>query len=340
MVSSAKRQEPLMLNQILAQTLSGEPRHDWTRADSEALFQAPFNDLIFAAQSIHRRHFDANQVQLAELLSIKTGGCVEDCAYCTQSAHFDTGLKAEKLMSVKAVEAAAQRAKAGGATRFCMGAAWREPKDRDMPALISMVKSVKALGMETCMTLGMLTDSQAGAFAEAGLDYYNHNIDTSPEYYGSIITTRTFDDRLDTLERVRHAGIGVCCGGIVGMGEAESDRIGMLLTLANLPEHPGSVPINALMPGSGTPLEGATPIDALDFVRTIAVARIMMPKSVVRLSAGRENMSDEMQALCLLAGANSIFVGDKLLTAKNPGTRHDENLLSRLGVTPMPAGAR
>ena len=329
-----------MHDPILAQSLAGEPRHNWTRDELDALFQAPFNDLIFTAQSVHRRHFDANQVQMAELLSIKTGGCAEDCAYCTQSAHFDTGLKAEKLMSVKAVEAAAKRAKAGGATRFCMGAAWREPKDRDMPALISMIKTVKALGMETCMTLGMLTDAQASAFGEAGLNYYNHNIDTSPEYYSSIITTRTFEDRLETLERVRRAGINVCCGGIVGMGEAESDRVGMLLTLANLPEHPGSVPINALMPGKGTPLEGAVPIEPIDFVRTIAAARITMPKSVVRLSAGRENMSDELQALCLLAGANSIFIGDKLLTAKNPGMPHDETLLARLGVTPMPTGAR
>jgi biotin synthase len=321
----------------LARAASGEPRNDWKRSEVERLFRAPFSDLVFTAQSVHRRHFDANQVQMAELLSIKTGGCVEDCAYCSQSAHFDTGLKAGRLMNPKAVEAAAKRARANGATRFCMGAAWREPKDRDMPALLEMVSGVKGLGLETCMTLGMLTDSQAQAFSAAGLDYYNHNIDTSPEFYGEIITTRTFDDRLATLERVRAAGIGVCCGGIIGMGESEADRVGMLLVLATLPEHPGSVPINALMPSDGTPLEGAAPIDAIDFVRTIAVARILMPKAVVRLSAGRENMSDEMQALCLLAGANSVFVGDRLLTAKNPGVSHDAALFSRLGVKPMPA---
>jgi biotin synthase len=322
---------------LLAQAAKAEPRNNWSRAEAEAVMRAPFNDLIFTAQSVHRQHFDANEVQMSELLSIKTGGCTEDCAYCSQSAHFDTGLKASKLMPAKAVEAAAKRAKANGATRFCMGAAWREPKDRDMPALIEMVKSVKALGLETCMTLGMLSDDQAAAFGQAGLDYYNHNIDTSPEFYGEIITTRTYDDRLQTLERVRRAGISVCSGGIVGMGEAESDRIGMLLTLANLPEHPGSVPINALMPGEGTPLAAAAPIDPIDFVRTIAAARIMMPRTVVRLSAGRENMSDEMQALCLLAGANSVFVGDKLLTTKNPGVAHDTPLFAKLGVKPMAA---
>jgi len=322
---------------LFAQAAKAEPRNNWSRAEAEAVMRAPFNDLIFTAQSVHRQHFDANEVQMSELLSIKTGGCTEDCAYCSQSAHFDTGLKASKLMPAKAVEAAAKRAKANGATRFCMGAAWREPKDRDMPALIEMVKSVKALGLETCMTLGMLTDAQAEALGDAGLDYYNHNIDTSPEFYGEIITTRTYDDRLQTLERVRRAGIAVCCGGIVGMGEAESDRIGMLLTLANLPEHPGSVPINQLMPGDGTPLASTTPVSPIDFVRTIATARIMMPKTVVRLSAGRENMSDEMQALCLLAGANSVFVGEKLLTTKNPGVAHDAPLFTKLGVKPMAA---
>jgi biotin synthase len=325
------------LASLLAEAAKAEPRTNWSRAEAEALMRAPFNDLIFTAQSVHRRHFDANEVQMSELLSIKTGGCTEDCAYCSQSAHFDTGLKASKLMSARAVEAAAKRAKQNGATRFCMGAAWREPKDRDMPALIEMVKSVKALGLETCMTLGMLTDAQAEALGDAGLDYYNHNIDTSPEFYGEIITTRTYDDRLQTLERVRRAGIAVCCGGIVGMGEAESDRIGMLLTLANLPEHPGSVPINQLMPGDGTPLASTTPVSPIDFVRTIATARIMMPKTVVRLSAGRENMSDEMQALCLLAGANSVFVGEKLLTTKNPGVAHDAPLFTKLGVKPMAA---
>ncbi len=325
-------------SRLLAEAAKAGPRNDWSREEAEAIIGAPFNDLIFTAQSVHRRYFDANEVQMSELLSIKTGGCTEDCAYCSQSAHFDTGLKASKLMSPEAVAAAAKRAKQNGATRFCMGAAWREPKERDMPALIEMVKSVKALGLESCMTLGMLSEAQAVAFGEAGLDYYNHNIDTSPEFYGEIITTRSFDDRLKTLERVRRAGISVCCGGIVGMGEDESDRIGMLLTLANLPEHPGSVPINALMPGEGTPLGGAAPIDPIAFVRTIALARIMMPKSVVRLSAGRENMSDEMQALCLLAGANSVFVGDKLLTTKNPGTAHDAPLFEKLGVKPMAAG--
>ena len=325
------------VSRLLAEAAKAEPRHDWSRAEATAIMRAPFNDLIFTAQSAHRRHFDANEVQMSELLSIKTGGCTEDCAYCSQSAHFETGLKASKLMSPRAVTAAAERAKANGASRFCMGAAWREPKDRDMPALIEMVKSVKALGLETCMTLGMLSESQAGALAEAGLDYYNHNIDTSREFYGEIITTRVFDDRLQTLERVRRAGIGVCCGGIIGMGEAESDRIGMLLTLANLMEHPGSVPINALMPGEGTPLASAAPIDGIDFVRTIATARLMMPKSVVRLSAGRENMSDELQALCLLAGANSVFVGEKLLTTKNPGIAHDAPLFDKLGVKPMRA---
>ncbi|MFZ1989031.1 MAG: biotin synthase BioB [Alphaproteobacteria bacterium] len=323
---------------LLTEAVQAEPRHDWSRAEAEALMRAPFNDLIFIAQSVQRAHFNANEVQMSELLSIKTGGCTEDCAYCSQSAHFETGLKASKLMSAQAVTAAAKRAKENGASRFCMGAAWREPKDRDMPALIEMVKSVKALGLETCMTLGMLSESQASALGEAGLDYYNHNIDTSPEFYGEIITTRTFDDRLQTLECVRRAGIAVCCGGIVGMGETESDRIGMLLTLANLPEHPGSVPINALMPGEGTPLAATSPIDPIDFVRTIALARIMMPKSIVRLSAGRENMSDEMQALCLLAGANSVFVGDKLLTTKNPGLGHDAPLFEKLGVKPMAIG--
>jgi len=316
----------------------GEPRTDWTRGEIAALFGVPFNDLVFTAQRVHRQHFDASQIQMAELLSIKTGGCPEDCAYCSQSAHFDTDIKASRLMTATAVEAAARRAKEQGASRFCMGAAWREPKDRDMPALVEMIGAVKSLGLETCMTLGMLTDAQAQAFAAAGLDYYNHNIDTSPEFYGEIITTRTFADRLATIERVRAAGIGVCCGGIIGMGESLDDRIGMLLVLATLPEHPGSVPINALMPGQGTPLESASPIDPIDFVRTIAATRIVMPRSVVRLSAGREHMSDEMQALCLLAGANSVFVGERLLTAKNPGRPHDSALFARLGVTPMPAG--
>ncbi|MFO1187950.1 MAG: biotin synthase BioB [Alphaproteobacteria bacterium] len=327
------------MQSLLERAAEGAPRHDWTRAEARALVGAPFNDLLFAAQRATRAHFDGNEVQMSELLSIKTGGCPEDCGYCSQSARFETGLRATRLMEPDEVAAAARKAKAGGATRFCMGAAWREPKDRDMPALTEIVRVVKAEGLETCMTLGMLTGPQARALAEAGLDYYNHNIDTSPEYYPEIITTRTFDDRLETLARVRAAGIHVCCGGIVGMGESEEDRVGMLVVLATLPEHPGSVPINALMPAAGTPLANARPLDGLDFVRTVAAARLMMPTSVVRLSAGREHMSDELQALCLLAGANSVFVGEKLLTAKNPGRTHDQPLFDRLGVRAMPAGA-
>lgn len=327
------------LNSHLSAALAGEPRQDWTHAEIAAVFDAPFNDLMFAAQTVHRQSFDANEVQMSELLSIKTGGCAENCGYCNQSAHFDTGIKASKLMAVDAVTEAAQKAKAGGATRFCMGAAWREPKARDMPALLSMVREVKAMGMETCMTLGMLTDEQAFSLADAGLDYYNHNIDTSPEYYSKVISTRTFDDRLETLERVRRAGVQVCCGGIVGMGEEQDDRVGFLLALATLPEHPGSVPINLLMPTEGTPLGRSEAIDHLIFVRTIAAARVVMPKTHVRLSAGRENMSDELQALCFLAGANSIFVGEELLTTKNPGVAQDESLFRRLGVRPMPLGA-
>jgi biotin synthase len=310
-------------------------RHDWTRAEIQALFDLPFADLIFQAQTIHRRHFDANEVQMSTLLSIKTGGCPEDCGYCSQSAHFETGLKATKLMEVQAVVQAARRAKEGGASRFCMGAAWRSPKDRDMDAVCHMVAEVKAMGLETCMTLGMLTPAQATRLKTAGLDYYNHNIDTSPEYYNKVIGTRTMEDRLDTLSNVRDAGINVCSGGIVGMGETESDRVGMLMTLANLPAHPESVPINALMRVKGTRLGGAAPIDGLDFVRTIAVARIVMPKSVVRLSAGRENMSEELQAMCFLAGANSIFIGEKLLTTANPKKDKDDALWAKLGVRPM-----
>jgi biotin synthase len=314
-------------------TLSTDLR--WTMSQARALFEQPFADLIFRAQSVHRAHFDANEVQMSTLLSIKTGGCPEDCGYCSQSSHFDTGLKATKLMNVEAVKKAAAEAKAGGASRFCMGAAWREPKDRDMDAVCAMVSEVKAMGLETCMTLGMLTESQAGRLADAGLDYYNHNIDTGPEYYGKVITTRTMQDRLDTLERVREAGMNVCCGGIVGMGEERDDRIGMLVTLANLPTPPESVPINALMQVKGTPLGESNPIDGLEFVRTIAAARIMMPASVVRLSAGREHMSEELQALCFLAGANSIFIGAKLLTTKNPAKEKDDALWARLGIRPM-----
>ncbi|HET6619681.1 MAG TPA: biotin synthase BioB [Dongiaceae bacterium] len=313
-----------------------EIRHDWSAAEAEALFALPFNDLLFRAQTIHRAHFPANQVQLSTLLSIKTGGCPEDCAYCPQAARYDTGVEAQKLMAVEAVMAEARRAKEAGASRYCMGAAWREPKDRDLDAVCEMVEGVKALGLETCMTLGMLTGAQARRLKDAGLDYYNHNIDTSAEYYGEIITTRTYQERLDTLAHVRDSGMKVCCGGIVGMGESARDRAGMLATLANLPEHPESVPINMLVQVHGTPLDGTNKLDPLEFVRTIAAARIMMPKSMVRLSAGREEMSDELQALCFLAGANSIFCGPKLLTTPNPGRDHDRDLFDRLGLLPMP----
>ncbi|HEU4824890.1 MAG TPA: biotin synthase BioB [Dongiaceae bacterium] len=313
-----------------------EIRHDWSVAEAEALFALPFNDLVFRAQTVHRAHFPANQVQLSTLLSIKTGGCPEDCAYCPQAARYDTGVEAQKLMVLEAVVAEARRAKEAGASRYCMGAAWREPKDRDLDAVCDMVEGVKALGLETCMTLGMLTGAQARRLKDAGLDYYNHNIDTSPEYYGEIITTRTYQERLDTLAHVRDAGMKVCCGGIVGMGESARDRAGMLATLANLPEHPESVPINMLVQVHGTPLDGTGKLDPLEFVRTIAAARIMMPKSMVRLSAGREEMSDELQALCFLAGANSIFCGPKLLTTPNPGRDHDRDLFDRLGLLPMP----
>ena len=312
-------------------------RHDWTAAEVMELFDMPFADLIHLAQTIHRRHFDANEVQMSTLLSIKTGGCPEDCGYCSQSAHFDTGLKATKLMAVQEVAAAAAQAKAGGASRFCMGAAWREPKDRDIDVICDMVKAVKDQGLETCMTLGMLTKHQAERLADAGLDFYNHNIDTGPGYYAKVVTTRTLDDRLNTLGHVRDAGMAVCCGGIVGMGEARDDRIGMLVTLANLPKHPESVPVNALMQIKGTPLGESAPIEGLEFARTIAAARIMMPQSVVRLSAGREHMSEELQALCFLAGANSIFIGAKLLTTKNPAKEKDDALWSKLGIRPMEA---
>ena len=307
-------------------------RHDWTTDEIVRLFDSPFNDLLFEAQTVHRRHFDPNRVQMSRLLSIKTGGCPEDCKYCPQSAHFDTSVDASKLMAVGAVLAEAEKARKSGASRFCMGAAWRNPKERDMDAIIAMVQGVKALGLETCMTLGMLTPDQADRLAEAGLDYYNHNVDTSEEFYGEIITTRTYEDRLETLEHVRQSGMHVCSGGIVGMGESRADRAGMLKTLANMPKHPESVPINLLVQVSGTPLDGAPELDILEFVRTIAVARIMMPTSFVRLSAGREEMSDEAQALCFLAGANSIFCGEKLLTTPNPGKDHDFGLFERLGI--------
>ncbi|GGE05198.1 biotin synthase [Polymorphobacter glacialis] len=320
-------------------------RTDWSRAEIADLFDLPFADLVFRAQTIHRRNFDPNKVQKSQLLSIKTGGCPEDCGYCAQSVSFKTGVKADKLMAAADVIAEARLAQAGGATRFCMGAAWKNPKDRDMAALAEMVAGVRALGLETCMTLGMLSPTQTAALADAGLDYYNHNIDTSPEYYAQIVTTRTHDDRLDTVSQVRAAGIGVCCGGIIGMGESRADRIGLIAVLATMPVHPGSVPINGLVPIAGTPLgdailSGAAPaIDGIEFVRTVAVARITMPQSMVRLSAGREAMSDETQALCFLAGANSIFVGDRLLTTSNPGRDRDTLLFEKLGLIPMEAYA-
>ena len=311
------------------------PRHDWARAEVRALFDLPFPELMFRAAVAHREYFDPTEVQISTLLSIKTGGCPEDCAYCPQSAQYDTGVKAEKLMSLDAVLSEARAAKAGGASRFCMGAAWREPKDRDLASVCAMVEGVKALGLETCATLGMLTGEQAAQLKASGLDYYNHNLDTSPEFYGAIITTRTYQDRLDTLDHVRDAGINVCCGGIVGMGEGPDDRAGMIATLANLPVHPESVPINMLVQVEGTPLAAAAKLDPLDFVRTIAVARITMPASVVRLSAGREDMSEETQTLCFLAGANSIFYGPKLLTTPNPERDRDMRLLDKLGLRPM-----
>ncbi len=313
----------------------GLVRNDWTRDEVRALFALPFPDLMFEAARIHRMHFDPAEVQISTLLSIKTGGCPEDCAYCPQSAKYDTGVKAEKLMSLDVVLAEARAAKASGASRFCMGAAWREPKDRDLDRVCEMVEGVRALGLETCATLGMLTKAQAGRLKAAGLDYYNHNLDTSPEFYGEIITTRVYRERLDTLGAVRDAGIAVCCGGIVGMGEGADDRAGLIAELASLPVHPESVPINMLVQVEGTPLAGAGKLDALEFVRTIAVARICMPKSVVRLSAGREDMSEETQALCFLAGANSIFYGPKLLTTPNPGRDRDMRLLDKLGLRPM-----
>jgi biotin synthase len=315
--------------------IAGILRHDWTRDEVRALFDLPFPELIFRAQSVHRQNFDPAAVQISTLLSIKTGGCPEDCAYCPQSARYDTGVRAEKLMALDAVLAEARAAKSAGASRFCMGAAWREPKDRDLESVCAMVEGVKSLGLETCATLGMLTALQARRLKDSGLDYYNHNLDTSPEFYGEIITTRTYRDRLETLDHVRAAGIHVCCGGIVGMGEAREDRIGMIATLASLPAHPESVPINMLVRVAGTPLAGEQNLDPIEFVRTVAAARITMPRSVVRLSAGREDMSEETQALCFLAGANSIFYGPKLLTTPNPGRDRDRELMDRLGLSPM-----
>ncbi|AOJ70955.1 MULTISPECIES: biotin synthase BioB [Burkholderia] len=305
----------------------------WRVADVIALYELPFNDLLFRAQQVHREHFDANAIQLSTLLSIKTGGCEEDCGYCSQSAHHETGLKAEKLMEVDAVLAAARTAKENGATRFCMGAAWRSPKDRHIEPIKDMIRGVKEMGLETCVTLGMLEEHQAKALAEAGLDYYNHNLDTSPEFYGQVISTRTYQDRLDTLERVREAGINVCCGGIIGMGESRRERAGLIAQLANMNPYPESVPINNLVAIEGTPLENAQALDPFEFVRTIAIARITMPKAMVRLSAGREQLDDSMQALCFLAGANSMFYGDVLLTTGNPRAEADRKLLARLGMS-------
>ncbi|MGP0069053.1 MAG: biotin synthase BioB [Isosphaeraceae bacterium] len=313
-------------------------RHDWSREDVLALYRLPFNDLLYRAQTVHRAYFDPNEVQISTLLSIKTGGCPEDCAYCPQSARFTTGVEANTLMAKEDVLVEARKAKAAGASRFCMGAAWRSPKDRDVEQVAEIMAEVKSLGLETCATLGMLTRPQAERLKEAGLDYYNHNLDTSEAYYDHIITTRTYQDRLDTLAHVRAAGIQVCCGGILGMGEGPEDRAELLRTLANLPEHPESVPINLLVRVEGTPMESEPPIDPLEFVRTIAVARIMMPASFVRLSAGRESMSSELQALCFLAGANSIFYGEKLLTTPNPATHEDRRLFERLGLRPLEVG--
>jgi len=310
-------------------------RHDWSRQEILDLFELPFNDLLWQAQSVHRRHFDPNRVQISTLLSIKTGGCPEDCKYCPQSVHYNTGLDNGKLMERAAVVEAARAARANGATRFCMGAAWRQPTDRNVEKVIELIQAVRDEGMETCLTLGMLTQAQAERLREGGLDYYNHNLDTSPEYYGEVISTRTYDERLQTLDRVRRAGLHVCCGGIVGMGESRGDRAGLLQQLANLDQHPESVPINMLVRVPGTPLAAVERVEALEFVRTIAVARMLMPRSMVRLSAGRSEMSDETQALAFLAGANSIFYGEKLLTTANPEQDADQQLLQRLGMQAM-----
>lgn len=322
----------------VSEPLSAAPvlRHDWSRTEIEALFALPFTELLHRAGCVHRRHFDPAEVQVSTLLSVKTGGCPEDCAYCPQAQRYHTGVDATKLMSTEAVLEKAKQAKAAGASRFCMGAAWRSPKDRDIPKVAAMIREVKALGLETCATLGMLSGNQAQALKAAGLDYYNHNLDTAPEFYGEIVHTREYQDRLDTLAHVRDVGMKTCCGGIVGMGESRGQRAGLLQALANLPAHPDSVPINRLVQVEGTPLAGTAQLDPFEFVRTIAVARIMMPKSMVRLSAGRESMSDELQALCFAAGANSIFYGEKLLTTGNPDTERDMALFARLGLRPMP----
>ncbi|MGA9334248.1 MAG: biotin synthase BioB [Rudaea sp.] len=311
-------------------------RHDYSRDEVLTLLSLPFNDLLERAHTVHRAHHDANAVQISTLLSIKTGGCPEDCAYCPQAARYHTGVNATRLMGVEEVMERARAAKAAGATRFCMGAAWRSPKDRDVEKVAELIAAVKQLGMETCATLGMLNQNQADRFKAAGLDYYNHNLDTAPEFYGEIIHTREFRDRLDTLECVRDAGLKTCCGGIVGMGETREQRAGLLQALANLPEHPQSVPINRLVQVAGTPLAGTALLDPFEFVRMIAAARLLMPTSMVRLSAGRSEMSDELQALCFFAGANSIFYGEKLLTTGNPDSDHDQALFARLGIEPMP----
>jgi biotin synthase len=319
---------------ILDPNRLGDVRTDWTLEEARAVFNLPFNDLLFHAQRVHRANFDPNKVQVSTLISIKTGACPEDCSYCPQSVRYDTGLQREELMEVCEVVERAQAAKANGATRFCMGAAYRNPKPHQLQKIKAMVSEVRALGLETCATLGMLTPQQAVELKDAGLDYYNHNLDTSEKFYGEIITTRTYQDRLDTLQAVRDAGLNVCCGGILGMGEDEQDRVALLHTLATLPQHPESVPINQLVQVVGTPLHGLPPLDPLDFVRAIATARLLMPKSYVRLSAGRTDMSDAVQALCFLAGANSIFYGEKLLTTPNPGETHDQALFARLGLAP------
>jgi len=310
----------------------GKLRNDWKLEEIEALFQLPFNDLIYQAHTVHREYFNPNEVQVSTLLSIKTGACPEDCSYCSQSSQNDTGLERERLLAINEVIEAANEAKENGATRFCMGAAWRNPTDKSLDRVIEMIEAVKALDMETCVTLGMLEEEQAKKLKESGLDYYNHNLDTSPEFYGSVITTRTYQDRLDTLENVRNAGINVCSGGILGMGETQRDRARLLQELANLPQHPESVPINDLVQIKGTPLDGIDNLDPFEFIRTIAVARLIMPKSYVRLSAGRTEMNDEMQALCFFAGANSMFYGDRLLTTDNPAESHDKKLFTRLGI--------
>ncbi|MBW8813655.1 MAG: biotin synthase BioB [Caulobacterales bacterium] len=316
-----------------------QPRHDWTLDEVEALFELPFTELVFRAAEVHRRWFDPTELQLSQLLSVKTGGCPENCGYCSQSQHFKTATRASKLLDAETVIAAARDAKAGGAQRFCMGAAWRDLKDRDLPKVAAMISGVKALGLETCATLGMLTPDQATALKAAGLDYYNHNLDTGPDYYDKVVTTRTYQDRLDTLAAVRDAGMSTCCGGIVGMGETRRDRAGLLHQLATLPAHPESLPINDLMPIPGTPLGASDKVDPLEFVRMIAVARLVCPKAMVRIAAGREHMTKELQALCFLAGANSIFVGARLLTTDNPGRDNDDALLADLKMRPMGSAA-